>query len=159
MPVRVTSTVRPLAPRLAPDETLMQEVGLLAIRRIRSRTMAGKDADGGALAPLSAGYVKQRLKAGVGATSNLTLSGAMLNAMAVVHRTGRMVRIAFATGSGRGASRGTLIQRSRSTGAELKARMHMGEGRVLRRFFDLNDEDDRAIVTVVREWLAKRMQG
>lgn len=156
MPVKVTkNTVGKLADIPLSDEALMTEVGQLAIRRIHSRTSAGQDVNGAAFQPLSEGYAKQRTKQGLGTTSNLTLSGAMLNAMTIAKVLKRIVTIGFATGGGKGASRGTLIQKSRSTGANFKAAMHMGEGRVERKFFDLNDADEQAITDAVARHLDK----
>ena len=85
MPVTVTkNTLRPTAPMVRPTEPLMREIGQLLLRRIDSRTAAGKDVQGSSFTPLSAGYAKRRGKAGLGTRSNLTLSGAMRNAMAIV---------------------------------------------------------------------------
>ena len=153
MPVKVTSTVGKLANIPLVDEALMAEIGQMAIRRIHSRTSAGTDVNGSAFAPLSDGYAKQRTKQGLGTTSNLTLSGAMLNAMTIAGVSKRMVTIGFASGGGRGASRGTLIQKSRSAGANFKASMAMGDGRVERKFFDLNDADEKAITEAVERYL------
>lgn len=150
MPVKVTrNTVGKLAAIPLTDEALMAEIGQLAIRRIHSRTSAGKDVNNAPFQPLSEGYAKARAKQGLGTRSNLTLSGAMLNAMTVVRALKHMVTIAFASGGWRGASRGTLIQKSRSTGANFKAAMHMGDGRVERKFFDLNADDEQAIMDAV----------
>lgn len=156
MPVKITvNTVGKLAALPLSDESLMTEVGQLAIRRIHSRTSAGKDVDGAPFQPLSGGYAKARTKQGLGTTSNLTLSGAMLNAMTIAEVGPRKVSIGFATGGGRGASRGTLIQKSRSAGANFKATMHMGDGRVERKFFALSDEDETAITAAVDRFIGQ----
>lgn len=153
MPVTVTSTVGKLAALPLSDQVLMAEVGQMGIRSIHSRTSAGTDVNGKAFQPLSEGYAKARTKQGLGSTSNLTLSGAMLNAMTLAEVGTRMVTIGFMSGGGRGSSRGTLIQKSRSAGANFKATMHMGDGRVERRFFDLNDADEQAITAAVARYL------
>lgn len=135
----------------------MSEVGTLANRRIRTRTESGKDINGAAFAPLSESHAKARTKAGVGTRSNLTLSGAMLNDMQVTKVTSRMATISFVTQDNTPGRGGTLIQRSRQTGANLKARMHNGDGRVQREFFGLNDEDERAITEAVGKFLDRSL--
>lgn len=135
------NTVGRIADRQMVDAALMREVGTLLARRIRTRTESGKDVDGGSFAPLSADYAKARQKAGVGTRSNLTLSGAMLNDMQVTRVDRRMATISFTSQDNTPGHGGTLIQRSRETGANLKARMANGDGRVRREFFGLSDQD------------------
>ena len=57
----------------------------------------------------------------------------------------------------------TFIQRSRSKGAEEKAIYHniagAGKGRVLRKFFELNDDDVNAIIDIVEAGIQKAIDG
>lgn len=149
MPVKVTSTVGKLSNLVQIDERVTSEIGTFANRRIRTRTESGRDVNGAPFAPLSESYAKARARAGVGTRSNLTLSGAMLNDQQVTKVTRRMATISFVTQDNTPARGGTMISRSRQTGANLKARMHNGDGRVNREFFALNDDDIRAITDAV----------
>lgn len=155
MPVRVDRTGAPLASVPLVDEVLMREIGLMAVRRIRTRTQSGKDVRGQVFQALSESYLEARARAGIGGTtaSTLTLSGEMLNAMQVTSVSRRMATISFVTGSNRPARGGTLLSRSRQTGAMAKAGFAMGGGRVLREFFALSPEDEAAIEAAVERHL------
>lgn len=138
------------------DRTLLQDVGDLAIRMIRERTERGISVDGGAFAPLSAGYAERKAEAGLPAVANLTVSGRMLNDMHAKPVDRRTVEIAFLSrgGSNKGS---TFIQRSRGLGAADKAFFHhvagAGKSHVVRRFFDLNAKELAVIEARVRRHL------
>jgi len=146
---------------------LMREVGLLARDRIRRRTQAGISVSGAPFTPLSAGYAQQKQKHLGTSRADLTVSGRMLNDMQVVDTTERTATIGFISGGSRSRTarriaRGlrqasgrsmTFIQRSREMGAADKAFYHQEGGRMLRPFFDLNDEDERAITAAVERYL------
>lgn len=154
MPVRITvNTVGRLGDLPLSDEQLMLETATLLNRRIRTRTEQGVDVHGASFAPLSPGYAKARQKAGVGTRSNLTLSGAMLNDQQVTSATRRTATISFVSQDNTPGRGGTMIQRSRETGANLKARMANGDGRVTRAFFELNDADIQAATEAVGRYL------
>lgn len=83
MGVSVTRNFPPLDQTVFVTEPDWRRIGLLARERIVRRTLSGRDEDDAAFAPYSAGYLAQRAKIGASATPNLTLSGAMLNAIQV----------------------------------------------------------------------------
>lgn len=157
------ATVRINVPKLSPlvDAALMREVGDLAIRMIRTRTQAGKDVDDRPFQPYTPAYAERKGKEGLGTTPNLTVSGRMLNDMAVVDVGLGRVSIGFRA-SGGNAAKGkglTLIQRSRSVGAEDKARYHdvlgAGKRRTLRKFLGLTTGEQ----ATVRERVAKHLNA
>lgn len=156
MPMTVQLTV----PRLSvtPDAAFMREVGDFAIRLIRTRTERGQSVTGQPFTPLSEGYAKvKRAELGTDA-ADLTVSGRMLNDMAVVETRPGRVTLGFRSEGGR-APRGsqTLIQRSRAVGAQDKAFWHhvagAGQARVRRPFFALSDSDRGRIRDRVATWL------
>jgi hypothetical protein len=75
----------------------MREAGLLALEMNRRRTAAGKDADGQPFEPYSEGYRERKAREVGGALPNLTLSGAMLNALTIVDVTDDSVTIGFSS--------------------------------------------------------------
>lgn len=139
------------------DRTLLQDVGDLAIRMIRERTERGISVDGGAFAPLSAGYAERKAEAGLPAVPNLTVSGRMLNEMHAKPVDRRTVEIAFLTRGGSSGKGTTFIQRSRGLAGADKAFFHhvagAGRSRVVRRFFDLNAKELAVIEARVRRHL------
>jgi phage gpG-like protein len=163
MPVTVKVAPFPLDPSILSDEGLMREVGDLAVRLIRTRTEKGLDVENTPFLPLSAAYAERRQKAGYGSTSNLTLSGQMLNDMAVVSVSGNKVTLGFRSEGNRPGRGGTLVQRSRETGAQNKAFWHhvsgAGQSRVKRRFFDLSAQDVQQITAAVRSYLDRSIRA
>ncbi len=96
MPVTVTSNFHVGDVRFS-NERIMREVGLLARETIRRRTARGISADGLPFAPYSLGYIKQKAKQlGSAAQVNLTVSGAMLNALQIVETTRNTVTLGLA---------------------------------------------------------------
>lgn len=73
----------------------MREVGLLAREIIRRRTISGISADGTPFAPYSKSYALAKAKALGPGPVNLTVSGAMLNALQVVEVTDTTVTLGF----------------------------------------------------------------
>jgi hypothetical protein len=74
----------------------MREVGLLARQRIYTRTVSGIDMRGKSFQAYSRSYRDQKLKAvGKASPVNLQLSGAMLNAMAIIELTPTSVTLGF----------------------------------------------------------------
>jgi hypothetical protein len=91
MPITLTQAVpKPSAVTLT-DIPLMRDIGMMAIRAIRTRTRLGRDADGGAFAPYSPGYAKRKGSTHV----DLTLSGDMLNALEIIDATPTSVTIGW----------------------------------------------------------------
>ena len=155
-------TVRINAPRfphpLVTDQ-LMRDVGDLSVRLIRTRTEAGKDVTGAAFTAYTPGYAERRAKEGMSTTPNLTVSGRMLNDMAVTDIGPGRATIGFRSSGGQ-SPRGkglTLIQRSRAIGAEDKARYHdelgAGKSRTRRRFLGLTPEDTEKVRRAVVDYL------
>lgn len=144
------------------DSATMREVGDLAVRMIVTRTRSGKDVTGAAFQPYTPGYAERRAKEGHPASPvNLTVSGRMLNDLAVMKTGPGRVTLGFRS-SGGGGTRGkglTLIQRSRSVGAEDKARAHdidgVGAARTKRRFMGLTDGELGTIRERVARYLSE----
>jgi hypothetical protein len=82
-------------PDLVVDRSLMREIGLLARERIIRRTVSGKDEKGQPFQAYSQGYRERKAKELGGATVNLQVSGAMLNALTIVDVTDRSVTLGF----------------------------------------------------------------
>jgi hypothetical protein len=139
-------------------QSLMQEIGTLALRMIRTRTEQGRDAKGSAFAPYSQGYAERKAEELGGGPVNLTVSGRMLNDMQVVEQTANKVTLGFVSAGGR-APRGkqTLIQGSRAVGAADKAFWHQvsgaGKSQVKRQFFDLSEQEQTQIRDRVERYL------
>lgn len=139
-------------------DALLRDLGEMTLRLIRTRTMQGTDADGRAFAPYTPGYAELRAKEGMSTTPDLTVSGRMLNDMAVTGVANGSVSLGFTSRGGR-APRGkqTLIQRSRSVGAEDKAQWHnvdgAGRSKTIRKFFGLTPGDVGTIRTAVSRYL------
>ena len=153
----VTVTVRDLGlPKPLIDAAFMREIGTLAMRLIRTRTEKGVDRSGNAFQAYTPAYAEQRSKAGLGTLPNLTVSGRMLNDMAVTDATPNKATIGFRSSGGKATGR-TFIQRSRAVGAEDKARWHDREGagksRVKREFLGLTDEEVGKVRTAVERHL------
>ena len=157
MPVTVKVQPFPLDSSVLSNEGLMREVGDLAVRLILQRTREGKDVTNAPFLPLSDAYAKRRAKEGYGTTSNLTLSGGMLDGMRVIEASGNKVTLGFTGDSQRGGRGGTLVQRSREIGGNPKAVWHhltgAGRSRVKRPFFDLTDGDKALLTERVRAYL------
>lgn len=129
---------------------VMREVGALATRLIRTRTMAGRDREGQPFAAYTPDYAAKKAKEGLGTTPNLTVSGRMLNDMTVTDAAPGKVSIGFTSSGGSTRGKGlTLIQRSRAVGAEDKARYHdvmgAGKSRTLRPFLGLTREEAETV--------------
>jgi hypothetical protein len=132
-----------------PGVEVMRELGTLAVTLILDRTRAGRDAEGMAFAPLSAGYAKAKAQAGLTPVADLTVSGGMLEGMRVTAVDDLSATIGFVSQGG-GAARGaTFIQRSRAVGAAEKAGFHCvdgaGRSKVKRDFFGLTDAEADAL--------------
>lgn len=151
-------------------EPLMREIGLLAERRIRTRTESQTDVHGAPFRPLSPGYARQKLAAGLSPVPDLTVSGRMLNDMGVVEVTARTVSLGFASaggvaprfGRGKKGGANTFIQKSRAVGAADKAFFHneVGAGRsqVMREFFGLNEDDEDVIEAALDHFIEQALQ-
>ena len=96
MGVTVVRNFPPLAELPLTNQALMREVGLLAREQIVRRTREGRDMRDVPFAPYSQGYSKQKAEAvGSAAPVNLTLSGAMLNALQIIAVTENSVTLGF----------------------------------------------------------------
>lgn len=157
--MKVTLIGQPFARLALSNAALMREIGELATRKIRERTQQGISATGAPFAPLSARYAEQKQQALGTTRADLTVSGRMLNDMGPTAVTDTSVTIAFRSQGGGRATGGTFIQRSRALGAQDKAFYHEEAGRVLRPFFDLTDEDERAIEDAVERYLDRVVAG
>ncbi len=142
----VTLTVRgkPLTDYELGGARLLRELGLMAIRIIRTRTERGIGVHG-TFQPLSKAYAKAKAKALGNSRADLTVSRRMLNDLQIVKTVQTEedgeVTLGFVS-QGRGASGGTFIQRSRSTGANDKAfYAEDGNHGVVRQFMDLTDAE------------------
>lgn len=162
MPMTVKLTIPKID--VVPPESVLREVGDLAIRLIRTRTEKGQSSDGGPFRPLSEDYAKAK-RAELGHDrADLMVSGRMLNDMAVTRTTRTAVTIGFRSQGGT-APRGsqTLIQRSRAVGAQDKAFWHhvagAGRSRVRRPFFSLTHPDVAQIRQAVDRWLTRMAQS
>lgn len=157
MPMKVYVNI-PKLPDPLVSESLMREVGALAVRMIRTRTEAGKDVTGAPFAPYTPGYAQKKADEGLGAAVNLTVSGRMLNDMAVTDASPGRVSIGFRSSGGGTKGKGlTMIQRSRALGAEDKARFHdqlgAGKSRTLRKFLGLTTPETETIRARVARYL------
>jgi hypothetical protein len=94
MGVTVTSNFEPGDLQFT-DAAIMREVGLLARETIRRRTARGISADGTPFRPYSPGYALAKAQQLGPGPVNLTVSGAMLNALQVVDVTDRSVTLGF----------------------------------------------------------------
>lgn len=147
------------------NESLMREIGTLALSMIRRRTQAGIDVAGAAFRPLSPGYAKQKQKALGSARADLSVSGGMLNGMQITASSRNRVTLGFlggTVGGGSQANGGTFIQRSRSVPAGDKATFHHVEGagrsRVKRKFFGLTSGEVDTIRAKVQAYVTRRGQ-
>lgn len=77
------------------DQALMREVGLLARQLIVERTRKGRSATGGYFKGYSPKYKARKQKELGGGPVNLTVSGSMLNDIAVLKVTDNSVVIGF----------------------------------------------------------------
>jgi phage gpG-like protein len=163
MPAHVKLNL-PKFPNPLISQSLMQEVGQLAVRLIRTRTEQGTDAKGRPFQPYSPEYAERKADELGSGTVNLTVSGRMLNDMQVVSTTNSKVTLGFISSGGR-APKGkqTLIQRSRSVGAADKAFWHhvagAGKSRVKREFFELSHDDQKVIRERVERYLESAVIG
>jgi hypothetical protein len=95
MSVTILRNFPPLTDLKLTSRELMHEVGLLARDLIYQRTISGRDQSDAPFAPYSRAYAETKARA-VGTTEvNLQLSGAMLNAMQIVHVDDESVEIGF----------------------------------------------------------------
>jgi len=142
------------------DEAVMRDVGDLAIRMIRTRTEQGKDKDGGAFVAYTPKYAELKAKELGAGPVNLTVSGRMLNDMEVSDTGPNRASIGFRSSGGRATGK-TFIQRSRSVGAEDKARWHdrdgAGKSRIKRPFMGLTDAETAKVQDRVEKYLAERV--
>jgi len=157
----VTVKVAPIAfdKFLPVDESVMHDVGDLAIRMIRTRTESGRDKDGRAFIAYTPAYAELKAKELGAGPVNLTVSGRMLNDMEVSDTSPNKASIGFRSSGGR-ASGKTFIQRSRSVGAEDKARWHdrdgAGKSRIKRPFMGLTDQETAKVKERVEKYLAEQ---
>lgn len=80
------------------SKEVWREIGLMVRERILTRTRAGRDVDGTAFKAYDPAYAKAKLKAvGQDSPVNLTVSGAMLNAITITEVTDDSVTIAFSS--------------------------------------------------------------
>lgn len=156
--MKVTIIGAPLAQLPLLSEELMRDIGDLALRRIRTRTENQTAVDGSPFQPLSPDYAALKQRELGHQRADLQVSGRMLNDMSVVAATQTSVTLGFRSQGGGGGG-GTFIQRSRALGAADKAFFHNEGGRVLRPFFELNDEDEAAIAEAVDRHLARVLGG
>lgn len=165
MPATVKITIpeflgQPLAP-----PALMREVGELAVRMIRERTRAGQDAHDRPFTAYTPAYAARRQKEGHGTSPvTLTVSGRMLNDLAVINATEGKATLGFrSTGGTAPTGKGlTLIQRSRGVGAETKAIAHdrdgVGASRTIRKFMGLTPAQIGTIRDRVVRYLAAHVR-
>lgn len=160
MPVTVRVAPLEFSKFLPVDAGVMRDVGDLAIRMIRTRTESGKDKDGNAFVAYTPAYAERKAKEVGAGPVNLTVSGRMLNDMEVSEASANRASIGFRS-SGGSASGGTFIQRSRSVGAEDKARYHdrdgAGKSRTKRPFMGLTDAEQIKVRDRVERYLAERV--
>ena len=140
------------------DRAMMADVGSLVRRLVRSRTQAGKDANGAPFRPLSPGYAEQKRKATGSSAANLTLSGRMLNEFDVTDVSGHTVSVGFRGGISGGGGSGTLIQRSRAVNGATKAFYHTGAGRVTRDFLGLTSKEQRTVERALEKAIDQKMR-
>lgn len=157
MPMTVRVTVPNLPTPLA-DESLLRDIGDLAIRMIRTRTEGGIDRSGKPFVAYTPGYAERKAKELGAGPVNLTVSGRMLNDMAITRVGNGAVSIGFRSSGGGTKGKGlTLIQRSRAVGAEDKARFHdvdgAGKSRVKREFLGLTGAETETVRARVQRYL------
>lgn len=83
--VTVTRNFGPLTDLQFTDTEIMREIGLLERERIVRRTQSGRAVDGSPFTPLSPEYAKQKRAALGTARADLTVSGNMLNDIAITN--------------------------------------------------------------------------
>jgi hypothetical protein len=134
-----------------------EDIGQSIAIRIARRTARGVDFEGGAFREYSEGYRRRKAKEVGAGPVNLTLSGQMLNDIHVTAATDRSCELGFST-FGKGSRRGTMIQRSRSMGANDKA-FYATEGShgVRRQFFDMSDEDEQFVADIIDRIIDERI--
>ena len=140
MPIRVTAYNLKLSSIQLTTPALMRAIGDLGVEDIVERTRSGRDKDGSGFTAYSPGYAIAKTKAGASATPvNLTGWRAgvrMLDTIQVLRATDRTATIGFVT----------------ARKAEI-ATYHLGEGRVLRDFFDLSKGfADRVAAKILASW-------
>jgi hypothetical protein len=159
MRITATRTFGDLTQVVPQGDSLMKEVGDLAVRMILDRTRKGLDKHGAAFAPLSEGYAKQKQKALGHSRADLTVSGRLLNDMQVVAVTEQSTEISFISQGG-SATGNTFIQRSRSVGAADKAFYAVeGSHGIVRDFFGLTDEEEERLLDAVAKDLERRIDA
>lgn len=127
---------------LRKDE-LLKKVGDLVLGRISARTKAGIDSQGRPFEPYSEQYAKKREKKGLQKTPDLEYSGAMLgNMKAQVDLDREQVTIYFP-----------------DPVEAQKAHFHNNEGagksKVVREFYDLNNDDITAVRELIKEHITE----
>ena len=96
MPIVLQQTIRLPSSITLTDKALMREIGQMARLAIQERTRSGRDADGRAFAPYSAGYARRKARElGASSTPNLTVSGDMLNTLQVIEVTDTSVTLGW----------------------------------------------------------------
>jgi hypothetical protein len=96
MGVVVKNSIPNLSTLQLTNRQIMREVGLMAREAIVRRTIAGRDAKGGAFQPYSPAYAERKAKEGVGGGNvNLQVSGAMLNDLQIVDVTDESVTLGW----------------------------------------------------------------
>ncbi len=91
----VTRNFGPLDQIKLTNAQLMREVGLLARERIVRRTREGKGTSGSPFHPYSASYQAVKAKELGAGRVNLTVSGSMLNDIAILRVTDDTVELGF----------------------------------------------------------------
>jgi hypothetical protein len=77
------------------DRAIMRQIGLVAREIIVRRTRSGISSDGSPFTPYSPGYAKRKAKELGKADVDLTVSGRMLNAIAIVEVSENSVTLGF----------------------------------------------------------------
>lgn len=119
------------------EKRFWKAVGLEAVKDIRKRTQAGKDADNKAFKPYKKATAVDRAKRGRSSKVNLTDSGRMLGSM--VHGI-------------RARKGGVWIKLSGRQGFKAWNIKHNQR----RNFFALNDKQVKKVIKLISKWIAKK---
>lgn len=144
MKMKASISGRKLGDVLKLDRATWQEVGNTLRANIQARTRQGVDADGQPFEPYSEGYAAAKAKQGASSRVNLTSTQAgrhMMTDLKVTVQTERNPRV--------------VIDFATSEKAKL-AHFHMGEGKVDREFFGMNEHDEDQARQIVADALKKK---
>lgn len=162
MGIRVRRTFRPLTDIKLTDALLMEKVGTFVVEKIRARTESQRDVHGHPFRALSPAYAKQKAQAIGSSAPDLTVSGRMLNALAVTQVSRKQVTIGFNDSGSSGSARGSFIQRSRAVSAAEKAYYHnvtgAGRSQVKREFLGISQADQKAVIKIVEDHIAQAIK-